>query len=260
MKKKSWILIIIILFCIGLSILLLNIVKRINIDKLIIKEDIKNVKCDQDLENIKEIGNYEIKIIVDNNEYISKLIIYDNVIDKIELKEVTMSIDEELPSIKDFIVNDIDLQDRALVTYYSDVVFKQHVNVKKDSIQPYEFSYAEFLNGITIQSRILPRGALTGASMSGIVDLTSVEILGSDNLNFQSVADCTVKLSKNLKEIDASTFSVSMANKPMIEYDGTIKEFNELIENNISRWTKRIDKSLFILTVKALGIECNDGT
>ena len=45
MKKKSWILIII-LFCIGLSILLLNIVKRINIDKLIIKEDIKNVKCD----------------------------------------------------------------------------------------------------------------------------------------------------------------------------------------------------------------------
>ena len=83
MKKKSWILIIIILFCIGLSILLLNIVKRINIDKLIIKEvikpygetitindflkeDIKNVKCDQDLENIKEIGNYEIKIIVDN--------------------------------------------------------------------------------------------------------------------------------------------------------------------------------------------------
>ena len=103
MKKKSWILIIIILLCIGLSILLLNIVKRINIDKLIIKEvikpygetitindflkeDIKNVKCNQDLENIKEIGNYEIKIIVDNNEYISKLIIYNNVIDKIELK------------------------------------------------------------------------------------------------------------------------------------------------------------------------------
>ena len=158
------------------------------------------------------------------------------------------------------IVNDIDLQDRALVTYYSDVVFKQHVNVKKDSIQPYEFSYAEFLDGITIQSRILPRGALTGASMFGIVDLTRVEILGSDNLNFQSVAGCTVKLSKNLKEIDASTFSVSMANKPMIEYDGTIKEFNELIENNISRWTKRIDKGVFNLTVKALSIKCNDGT
>ena len=106
MKKKSWILIIIVLFCISLSILLLNIVKRINIDKLIIKEvikpygetitindflkeDIKNVKCDQDLENIKEIGNYEIKIIVQKNENKTKLIINDNYIDKIHLKEVT---------------------------------------------------------------------------------------------------------------------------------------------------------------------------
>ena len=103
MKKRYWILIVIIILCIGISILLLNIIKKNNIHKLIIKEvikpygeiitindflkeDIKNVKCNQDLENIKEIGNYEIKIIVDNNEYISKLIIYDNVIDKIELK------------------------------------------------------------------------------------------------------------------------------------------------------------------------------
>ena len=158
------------------------------------------------------------------------------------------------------IVNDIDLHDRTLVTYYSDVVFKQHVNVKKDSIQPYEFGYAEFLDGITIQSRILPRGALTGASMFGIVDLTRVEILGSDNLNYRSVAGYTVKLSKNLKEIDAGSFSVSTANKPMIEYDGTIEEFNELIESNISRWTKRIDKGVFNLTVKALSIKCTDGT
>ena len=157
------------------------------------------------------------------------------------------------------IVNDIDLQDKTLVTYYSDVVFKQHVDVKKDIIQPYEFGYAEFADGITIQSRILPRGALTGASMFGIVDLTSVEILRSDNLNYRSVTGCTVKLSKNLKEIDAGSFSVSTANRPMIEYDGTIEEFNELIENNISRWTKRIDKGVFNLTVKALSIKCNDG-
>ena len=134
MKKKSWILIIIILFCIGLSILLLNIVKRINIDKLIIKEDIKNVKCDQDLENIKEIGNYEIKIIVDNNEYISKLIIYNNVIDKIELKEVTMYIDEELPSIKDFIVNDIDLS----LYKYDELLLKKELGTQEVLIKIYD--------------------------------------------------------------------------------------------------------------------------
>lgn len=153
MKKKSWILIIIVLFCISLSILLLNIVKRINIDKLIIKEvikpygetitindflkeDIKNVKCDQDLENIKEIGNYEIKIIVDNNEYISKLIIYDNVIDKIELKEVTMYIDEELPSIKDFIVNDIDLS----LYKYDELLLKKELGTQEVLIKKLEIN------------------------------------------------------------------------------------------------------------------------
>lgn len=139
------------MFCIGLSILLLNIVKRINIDKLIIKEviksygetitindflkeDIKNVKCDQDLENIKEIGNYEIKIIVDNNEYISKLIIYNNVIDKIELKEVTMYIDEELPSIKDFIVNDIDLS----LYKYDELLLKKELGTQEVLIKIYD--------------------------------------------------------------------------------------------------------------------------
>ena len=139
------------MFCIGLSILLLNIVKRINIDKLIIKEviksygetitindflkeDIKDVKCDQDLENIKEIGNYEIKIIVDNNEYISKLIIYNNVIDKIELKEVTMYIDEELPSIKDFIVNDIDLS----LYKYDELLLKKELGTQEVLIKIYD--------------------------------------------------------------------------------------------------------------------------
>lgn len=90
MKKKSWILIIIILFCIGLSILLLNIVKRINIDKLIIKEvikpygetitindflkeDIKNVKCDQDLENMALeflVGSKNIRCRISSGEFL----------------------------------------------------------------------------------------------------------------------------------------------------------------------------------------------
>lgn len=125
MKKKYIILILIILFCLGFSYILLNIIQKNNINNLIIKEvakpygetitindffkeNIKNVKCEQDLENIKDIGNYEINIKVGKNEYTSNLIIYDNFIDKIELKEVTIYIDEELPTIKDFIVNDID--------------------------------------------------------------------------------------------------------------------------------------------------------
>ena len=151
MKKRYCILIIIIILCISLSFILLRIVSKSNIDKLIIKEvikpygetvtindflkeDIKNVRCEQDLENIKEIGNYEIKIIVDNNEYISKLIIYDNVIDKIELKEVTMYIDEEFPSIKDFIVNDIDLS----LYKYDDLSLKKELGAQEVLIKLYD--------------------------------------------------------------------------------------------------------------------------
>ena len=99
-----------------------------------------------------------------------------------------------------------------------------------------------------------------GAKMHGIIDLTSVEVLESDNLNYRFAENCTIKLSKNLKEIKAGSFIVNISNEPRIEYDGTIEEFNELIENNISRWTKRVNKSIFILLVKALSIECIDGT
>ena len=99
-----------------------------------------------------------------------------------------------------------------------------------------------------------------GAKMCGTVDLTSVEILESDNLNYRFTENCTVKLSKNLKEIEAGSFVVNMSNKPRIEYDGFVSEFNELIENNISRWVSDIRKNTFISIMKILDIKCNDGT
>ena len=69
MKKKYYLLIVVVLSCIGLSYILLNIIEKYNISKLIIKEvvkpygeivtindflkeDIKNVKCNQDLDTI----------------------------------------------------------------------------------------------------------------------------------------------------------------------------------------------------------------
>ena len=158
------------------------------------------------------------------------------------------------------IVNDLSLPRQGDWGYYRGVIFNQHVNVRKDNIRPYEFSYAEFADGITIRSKKLPKGALMGARMYGTIDLTSVEVLESSNLNYMFVENCTVKLSKSLKEINAGSFLIDIANKPIIEYDGTVEEFNKLIENNISRLVKRSDKSIFIITVKALSIKCNDGT
>ena len=162
------------------------------------------------------------------------------------------------------IVNDIDLQDNSTTvgSDYIGVAFNQHVDIKKDNIRPYEFSYAEFADGITIQSKKLPKGALMGAKVYGTVDLTSVEILESDNLNYRFAENCTVKLSKNLKEIEAVSFAVNRSNKLRIEYDGLISEFNELIENSASKRVGKIDKLRFIFIMRSLStkIECNDGT
>lgn len=162
------------------------------------------------------------------------------------------------------IVNDIDLQDNSTTvgTYYSGVAFNQHVDIKKDNIRPYEFSYAEFADGITIQSKKLPKGVLMGAKVYGTVDLTSVEVLESDNLNYRFTENCTVKLSKNLKEIDTGSFVINMSNKPRIEYDGLISEFNDLIDNSASRRVGKVAKLRFIFIMRSLStkIECNDGT
>ena len=160
------------------------------------------------------------------------------------------------------IVNDLSLPRQGDWGYYRGVIFNQHVNVRKDNIRPYEFSYAEFADGITIRSKKLPKGALMGARMYGTIDLTSVEVLESSNLNYMFVENCTVKLSKNLKEIDTGSFVINISNKPRIEYDGLISEFNELIENSASKRVGKIDKLRFIFIMRSLStkIECNDGT
>ena len=160
------------------------------------------------------------------------------------------------------IVNDINIDEkRVVIDYYNGVKFNQHVTIKKDHIQPFEFSAAKFFDGITVQSKKLPRGALKAADMQGIVDLTGVEILESDNLYYKAPTDCIIKLSKNLKEINAGSFIVNTADRPKIEYDGTKEEFSKLIEDNSSKWLNTTRKlNTFYSAMKWLTIKCTDGT
>ena len=164
------------------------------------------------------------------------------------------------------IVNDINMYEKHVIhDYYNGVKFNQHVTIKKDSIQPFEFSSAKFLDGITVQSKKLPRGTLKAADMQGIVDLTGVEILESDNLYYKAPTDCIIKLSKNLKEIEAGSFTLNTAGRPKIEYAGTKEEFSKLIEDNIednsSKWLNTTRKlNTFYSAMKLLTVKCIDGT
>lgn len=160
------------------------------------------------------------------------------------------------------IVNDININEkRVVIDYYNGVKFNQHVTIKKDNIVPSEFSAAKFLDGITVQSKKLPRGALRNTEMQGVVDLTGVKILDTNNLYYKAPTGCIIKLSKNLKEIEAGSFIVNIANKPKIEYDGTVEEFNELIENNSSKILKTARSiETFNSSMAQITIKCTDGT
>ena len=190
MKKRYWILIVIIILCIGISILLLNIIIRNNVDKLIIKEvvkpygeivtindflkeDIKNAKCNRDLDNIKDIGNYEIKIIVGKNEYSSNLIIYEDILDKLELKEITTYIDEELPIIKDFIVNDIDLS----LYKYDQLLLKKELGTQDVLIKIYD----DYNNKFEKSTKLTIIEDKEGPVFSGLTNIR-VEALNKYNL------------------------------------------------------------------------------
>ena len=154
------------------------------------------------------------------------------------------------------IVNDFKIPDKSRSPYFRNVVFNNHVNITKNNLRPEEFSAAIFKNGITISSRKLPDGVLSGAKMSGVVDLSQVEDLGYENLFYRS-ADCVVKISNKLKSVNMGTFTTNISTNVQIEYDGLLSEFDDLITRSIS--TRYNIKSTIRQAFGSLIIKCNDG-
>lgn len=155
------------------------------------------------------------------------------------------------------IVNDIVLSPDNQYSLYAGVIFDDHVDITKDLISDLEFSTAVFTNGVTVHSHMLPDNALSYSKMNGIVDLTRVKMLGNLNLLYKlNNSSCTVKLSTALKTISPKAFKhVTGTN---IEYDGTIKEFSELINLHWNMWPNRLRAEL----KESLGyheILCSDG-
>ena len=154
------------------------------------------------------------------------------------------------------IVNDIVLSPDNQYSLYAGVIFDDHVDITKDQISELEFSTAVFTNGVTVYSPMLPRYTFSYLKVNGIVDLTRVQILDDSNLLYKSSSVCTVKLSTALKTISPKAFKhVTGTN---IEYDGTIKEFSELISIHWAMWPPRLRAEL----KESLGyrkILCSDG-
>ena len=155
------------------------------------------------------------------------------------------------------IVNDIVLSPDNQYSLYAGVIFDEHANITKDLISELEFSTAVFTNGVTVHSHMLPDNALSYSKMNGIVDLTRVKMLGNSNLLYKlNNSSCTVKLSTALKTISPKAFKhVTGTN---IEYDGTIKEFSELISLHWAMWPARLRAELKE-SLEYSEIFCSDG-
>lgn len=74
-------------------------------------DEIDNVKINKDLSSFNQVGEYVVKITIENEDFESKLKIVDTVSPKIEVKEISVYIDEEMPKSQDFITKIEELSD-----------------------------------------------------------------------------------------------------------------------------------------------------
>ena len=155
------------------------------------------------------------------------------------------------------VVNDIVLSPDNQYSLYAGVIFDDHVDITKDQISELEFSTAVFTNGVTVYSPMLPRYAFSYLKVNGVVDLTRVQILDDLNLLYKINSSCTVKLSTALKTISPKSFKHTPTTT-RVEYDGTIKEFSELISTHWAMWPPRL-RSELKESLEYRKILCSDG-
>ena len=214
-----------------------------------------------------ELSKQELTYILNRySEYIDNLDI-DNFISSIKSDISIVEANEEDIIIHDVmqllvdecgqqIVNDIVLSPDNQYSLYAGVIFDDHVDITKDQISELEFSTAVFTNGVTVYSPMLPRYAFSYLKVNGVVDLTRVQILDDLNLLYKINSSCTVKLSTALKTISPKSFKHTPTTR--VEYDGTIKEFSELISTHWAMWPPRL-RSELKESLEYRKILCSDG-
>lgn len=77
-------------------------------------EEIENVNIDYDLSKLNQVGDYIIKVTIENETFEVKVIIKDTIPPKLELKELSIYEDEELPTSRDFIARIDEISDYVI--------------------------------------------------------------------------------------------------------------------------------------------------
>lgn len=89
--------------------------KNITLDDILKKgNDFKSVKVSPELKDIKKIGKHKVTLTIDNQKFTININIKDTTPPTLEVKDVTMFIDEEIPKADDFVLKLDDLSGATL--------------------------------------------------------------------------------------------------------------------------------------------------
>ncbi len=224
-KKKKIILLVLVFLTIIMIPVSLKITKRYNLSKNIKKELIIDVGSeltvndflydynpsaytDTDLSFIKTLGEYNINIIIDNEKFVSKLIIKDLKAPEFEVQNLSIYIDEEIPKASDFITK---------IDEYSNYTIKD-ISCDK-TIGEHDINIAvvdEFGNESSKNAKLTIKEDKEGPKISGLTPII-FEIGNSINLK-EGVSSYDERFGEMPFDIDDSKVNYSKAGKYKIYY------------------------------------------
>lgn len=93
-------------------------------------EELENVSISDNLSSFTKVGEYNVKIILENESFESNLKIVDTTPPKIEVRDITLYIDEEMPKSQDFIVKIEELSDFIIEEIsFEKVIGEQNIEI-----------------------------------------------------------------------------------------------------------------------------------
>ena len=89
--------------------------KMISLSDILQTEDIENIEVSPALETLTEVGEYSLKVKINNEIFETNLSIKDTTAPNLEVIDITKYIDEDLPTVNDFVTFSSDLSNYELL-------------------------------------------------------------------------------------------------------------------------------------------------
>lgn len=100
--------------------------KMISLSDILQTEDIENIEVSPSLETLTEVGDYPLKVKINNETFEINLSIKDTTAPNLEVHDVTKYMDEELPVVTDFVAFSSDLSNYEFSPIHLEKTLGEH--------------------------------------------------------------------------------------------------------------------------------------